>query len=156
MTSGMCNNRWKIVYAIEKEAWRTASEYGDLIHTALYRYSSHRSMEIGCVGGIIWGRMIQEMGDTSSQHTLKIWGIAGRDAAGEIPADAHHIQEPLQSILQIMDNCKENTYGVRDEYRVSGHAPRIILDNIDIKAREYLRSDPVLWILSKIWFELIR
>lgn len=36
-------------------------------------------------------------------------------------------------IAKIMDNCKENTYGVRDEYRVSGHAPRIILDNIDIK-----------------------
>ncbi|KAG2351120.1 hypothetical protein BDR07DRAFT_1502559 [Suillus spraguei] len=59
-------------------------------------------------------------------------------------------------ITKVIDHCKEKTYGVRDEYRVSGHAARIILDNIDDKAREYLRSDPVLWIPSKIWFELIR
>ncbi|KAG1795963.1 uncharacterized protein HD556DRAFT_1234984 [Suillus plorans] len=59
-------------------------------------------------------------------------------------------------IAKVLDGCKEKTYGVRDEYRVSGHAARIILDNIDIKAREYLRSDPVLWIPSKIWFEHIR
>ncbi|KAG2057315.1 hypothetical protein BDR06DRAFT_969503 [Suillus hirtellus] len=59
-------------------------------------------------------------------------------------------------ISKVLDGCKEKTYGVRDEYRVSGHAGQIMLDNIDIKAREYLRSDPVLWIPSKIWFELIR
>ncbi|KAG1791286.1 uncharacterized protein BJ212DRAFT_1252101, partial [Suillus subaureus] len=59
-------------------------------------------------------------------------------------------------IAKVIDGCKEKTYGVRDEYRVSGHAARVILDNIESKAREYLQSDPVLWIPSKIWFELIR
>ncbi|KAG2108267.1 uncharacterized protein F5147DRAFT_652983 [Suillus discolor] len=43
-------------------------------------------------------------------------------------------------ISKLLDGCKDKTYGVRDEYRVSGHAARIILDNIDIKAKEYLRS----------------
>ncbi|KAG1718252.1 uncharacterized protein EDB91DRAFT_1066822, partial [Suillus paluster] len=59
-------------------------------------------------------------------------------------------------MVKVIDGCKEKTYGVRDEYRVSGHAARIMLDNIESKAIEYLRSDPVLWIPSKIWFELIR
>ncbi|KAG1762332.1 hypothetical protein EV702DRAFT_1228544 [Suillus placidus] len=59
-------------------------------------------------------------------------------------------------IMKVVEGCKEKTYGVRDEYRVSGHAARIILDNIEDKAIEYLRSDPILWIPSNIWFELIR
>lgn len=36
-------------------------------------------------------------------------------------------------IMRVVDGCKEKTYGVRDEYRVSGHAARIILDNIESK-----------------------
>ncbi|KAG1834023.1 hypothetical protein DFJ58DRAFT_670739 [Suillus subalutaceus] len=59
-------------------------------------------------------------------------------------------------IAKVLDGCKEKTYGVRDEYRVSGHAARVMLDNIEDKARDYLQSDPILWIPSKIWFELIR
>ncbi|KAG2116293.1 hypothetical protein DEU56DRAFT_761564 [Suillus clintonianus] len=59
-------------------------------------------------------------------------------------------------IAKVVEGCKEKTYGVRDEYRVSGHAARIILENVEEKAREYLKSDPVLWIPSKIWFELLR
>ncbi|KAG1789583.1 uncharacterized protein HD556DRAFT_1492627, partial [Suillus plorans] len=59
-------------------------------------------------------------------------------------------------VMKVVDGCKEKTYGVRDEYRVSGRAARIMLDNIQSKAIEYLQSDPILWIPSKIWFELIR
>ncbi|KAG1843312.1 hypothetical protein DFJ58DRAFT_854529 [Suillus subalutaceus] len=59
-------------------------------------------------------------------------------------------------IAKVVDGCKDKTYGVRDEYRVSGHAARIMLDNMESKAREYLQSDPILWVPSKIWFELIR
>ncbi|KAG2029292.1 hypothetical protein BDR03DRAFT_840144, partial [Suillus americanus] len=59
-------------------------------------------------------------------------------------------------ISKVVEGCKEKTYGVRDEYRVSGHAARIILENVEDRAREYLKSDPVLWIPSKIWFELLR
>ncbi|KAG1732826.1 hypothetical protein EDB19DRAFT_1911846 [Suillus lakei] len=59
-------------------------------------------------------------------------------------------------IAKVVEGCKEKTYGVRDEYRVSGHAARIILENVEDKAREYLKSDPVLWIPSKVWFELLR
>jgi hypothetical protein len=36
-------------------------------------------------------------------------------------------------IMKVVDGCKEKTYGVRDEYRVSSHAARIILDNIESK-----------------------
>ncbi|KAG2335848.1 hypothetical protein BDR05DRAFT_953779 [Suillus weaverae] len=59
-------------------------------------------------------------------------------------------------IMKVVEGCKEKTYGVRDEYRVSRHAARIMLDNIEDKAIEYLHSDSILWIPSNIWFELIR
>jgi hypothetical protein len=36
-------------------------------------------------------------------------------------------------IMKVVDGCKEKTYGVIDEYRVSGHAARIILDGIESK-----------------------
>ena len=36
-------------------------------------------------------------------------------------------------IMKVVDRCKGKTYGVRDEYRVSGHAARIMLDDIESK-----------------------
>ena len=36
-------------------------------------------------------------------------------------------------IMKVVDGCKEKTYGVRDEYRVSGYAARIMLDNVEDK-----------------------
>ncbi|KAG1803290.1 uncharacterized protein BJ212DRAFT_1304616 [Suillus subaureus] len=36
-------------------------------------------------------------------------------------------------ITKVVNGCKEKTYGVRDEYRVTGHVARIMLDNIDMK-----------------------
>ncbi|KAG2136431.1 hypothetical protein DEU56DRAFT_756337 [Suillus clintonianus] len=75
-------------------------------------------------------------------------------------SDAYKLSPPYMAecfeMVKVIDGCKEKTYGVRDEYRVSGQAARIMLENIDTKATEYLRSDPVLWIPSKVWFELIR
>ncbi|KAG1760492.1 hypothetical protein EV702DRAFT_985523 [Suillus placidus] len=75
-------------------------------------------------------------------------------------SDAYKLSPPYMAecfeMVKVIDGCKEKTYGVRDEYRVSGHAARIMLENIETKATEYLRSDPVLWIPSKVWFELIR
>ncbi|KAG1763499.1 hypothetical protein EV702DRAFT_1051804 [Suillus placidus] len=36
-------------------------------------------------------------------------------------------------IMKVIEGCKEKTYGVRDEYVVSRHAARIMLDNIEDK-----------------------
>lgn len=36
-------------------------------------------------------------------------------------------------ITKVVERCKEKTYGVRDEYRVSGHAARIMLENSERK-----------------------
>ncbi|KAG2095750.1 hypothetical protein BD769DRAFT_1369744 [Suillus cothurnatus] len=76
-------------------------------------------------------------------------------------------------IIKILTGCKEKTYGVRDEYRVSGKAAMIILDEIVskvgnvqprnlaqhsspyTKAKEYVTSHPILWIPSYVWFEFI-
>jgi len=76
-------------------------------------------------------------------------------------------------IIKILTGCKEKTYGVRDEYRVSGKAAIIILDEIVskvgnvqprnlaqhsspyTKAKEYVTSRPILWIPSYVWFEFI-
>ncbi|KAG1785107.1 uncharacterized protein HD556DRAFT_1451070 [Suillus plorans] len=59
-------------------------------------------------------------------------------------------------IMKVVDGCKKKTYSVRDEYRVSSHAARIMLDNIESKAIQYLQLDLILWIPSTIWFELNR
>ncbi|KAG1767526.1 hypothetical protein EDD22DRAFT_949981 [Suillus occidentalis] len=56
------------------------------------------------------------------------------------------------NIERVLAGSKDKTYGVRDEYRTSGKAARLILANILSKADEYLRSDPVLWIPSDLWF----
>jgi hypothetical protein len=39
-------------------------------------------------------------------------------------------------IAKVVEGCKEKTYGVRDEYRVSGHAARIILENVEDKVSD--------------------
>jgi hypothetical protein len=39
-------------------------------------------------------------------------------------------------IAKVVEGCKEKTYGVRDEYRVSGHAARIILKNVEDKVSD--------------------
>jgi hypothetical protein len=39
-------------------------------------------------------------------------------------------------IAKVVEGCKEKTYGVRDEYRVSGHAARIILENVEEKVSD--------------------
>ncbi|KAG1843493.1 hypothetical protein F4604DRAFT_1596821 [Suillus subluteus] len=56
------------------------------------------------------------------------------------------------NIARVLTGSKGKTYGVRDEYRTSGKAARLILESVMSKAEEYLRSDPVLWIPSEVWF----
>ncbi|KAG1859385.1 hypothetical protein C8R48DRAFT_774723 [Suillus tomentosus] len=62
-------------------------------------------------------------------------------------------------ISKVLDGCKEKTYGVRDEYRVSGHAAQIILDNIDIKRTQIAivkRNPPNLGILTGVLNYMLR
>ncbi|KAG1875362.1 hypothetical protein C8R48DRAFT_769360 [Suillus tomentosus] len=59
------------------------------------------------------------------------------------------------NIIKILIGCKKKTYGVQDEYRVSGKAAILILDEIVSKAKEYVKSHPILWIPSHVWFEFI-
>lgn len=35
--------------------------------------------------------------------------------------------------IKVIDDCKEKTYAIRDEYRVSSHTARMMLDNIESK-----------------------
>ncbi|KAG1743532.1 hypothetical protein EDD22DRAFT_958769 [Suillus occidentalis] len=46
-------------------------------------------------------------------------------------------------ITKVIEGCKEKTYGVRDEYRVSGHAARIILENVEEKRIPEIRTSSV-------------
>ncbi|KAG1860091.1 hypothetical protein F4604DRAFT_1930420 [Suillus subluteus] len=56
------------------------------------------------------------------------------------------------NIERVLTGSKGKTYGMRDEYRTSGKAARLIHGSIISMADEYLRSDPVLWIPSEVWF----
>lgn len=75
------------------------------------------------------------------------------------------------ALVKIFRKVKHKTYGVRDEYRVSGQAAQVLLreiipqvrkpfcapscTNIAHKARRYMRSKPVLWLPSRVWFEFL-
>ncbi|RPD56761.1 hypothetical protein L227DRAFT_587985 [Lentinus tigrinus ALCF2SS1-6] len=45
------------------------------------------------------------------------------------------------------------TYGVRDEYRVGGQAVMDIFTKAAQMTRDFLDSNPVLWIPTKLWFD---
>lgn len=55
-------------------------------------------------------------------------------------SDAYKLSQSYMAecaeITKVVEGCKEKTYGVRDEYRVSGHAARIILDNVEEKVSD--------------------
>ncbi|KAG2029786.1 hypothetical protein BDR03DRAFT_975545, partial [Suillus americanus] len=56
------------------------------------------------------------------------------------------------NIERVLTGSKGKTYGMQDKYRTSGKAARLILESVMSMAEEYLRSDPVLWIPSEVWF----
>jgi hypothetical protein len=55
-------------------------------------------------------------------------------------SDAYKLSQSYMAecteIAKVVEGCKEKTYGVRDEYRVSGHAARIILENVEEKVSD--------------------
>ncbi|KIJ57760.1 hypothetical protein HYDPIDRAFT_34815 [Hydnomerulius pinastri MD-312] len=57
--------------------------------------------------------------------------------------------------IKVFHEAKRKTYGVRDEYRVSGQAAQVLLNNIIPQAKRYMRSRPVLWIPSDTWFDFL-
>ncbi|KAG2338175.1 hypothetical protein BDR05DRAFT_1004416 [Suillus weaverae] len=46
-------------------------------------------------------------------------------------------------------------YGCCDEYRMSGQAALEVLPQLKKKAKAFLKSQPILWIHSHIWFDLM-
>ncbi|KAI0737445.1 hypothetical protein C8Q80DRAFT_1276446 [Daedaleopsis nitida] len=60
----------------------------------------------------------------------------------------------LQSLKKTFSGPEKNsTYGVRDEYRVGGQTMQMIFDNASSLAKTFLKSEPILWIPTNIWFE---
>ncbi|KIJ58749.1 hypothetical protein HYDPIDRAFT_33862 [Hydnomerulius pinastri MD-312] len=66
----------------------------------------------------------------------------------------NYVQE-CEKAINIFKKAKRKTYGVRDEYRVSGQAAQILLREIIPKAQEYMASTPVLWLKSETWFDFL-
>ncbi|KAG6846775.1 hypothetical protein H0H93_011953, partial [Arthromyces matolae] len=50
---------------------------------------------------------------------------------------------------------KDQHYGVRDEYRISGSALRHLEEFIDPMTKAILADSPILWIRSSTWFEFL-
>ncbi|KAG1859400.1 hypothetical protein C8R48DRAFT_673944 [Suillus tomentosus] len=62
-------------------------------------------------------------------------------------------------VMKVVDGYKEKIYGVRDEYRVSGHAARIMLDNIQSKRTQIKivkKNPPNLGILTGVLNHMLR
>ncbi|KAH0834639.1 hypothetical protein J3R83DRAFT_10148 [Lanmaoa asiatica] len=59
------------------------------------------------------------------------------------------------SIVKIFQKVRNKTYGVRDEYRVSGQAIQVLLREIIPQAKKYMESKPVLWLPSTVWFDFL-
>ncbi|KAF8429402.1 hypothetical protein L210DRAFT_3418840 [Boletus edulis BED1] len=61
--------------------------------------------------------------------------------------------------IKVLRGAKAKTYGVRDEYRVSGQAAQILLRDVISHVRDlplrYMKSKPVLWLSSGVWFDFL-
>ncbi|KAI0691050.1 hypothetical protein C8T65DRAFT_587481, partial [Cerioporus squamosus] len=64
-------------------------------------------------------------------------------------------QECTRRVQIYRGECQQHTYGVRDEYRIGGEALQDFFTNWQDKTREFLESDPMVWIPSALWFEYL-
>ncbi|KAF9220467.1 hypothetical protein BS17DRAFT_820785 [Gyrodon lividus] len=65
------------------------------------------------------------------------------------------MQECHLAIEMYKGKAKERSYGIRDEYRLSGFAAMEVLDNLKALTEHYLKSQPMLWMSSATWFDFL-
>ncbi|KAI5981065.1 hypothetical protein F5J12DRAFT_788789 [Pisolithus orientalis] len=65
------------------------------------------------------------------------------------------IGECMQAINMYSGDAKKRSYGVRDEYRMSGAAVEQAILVVPQRMEELLASNPILWIPTKVWLEFM-
>ncbi|KAF8057192.1 hypothetical protein FPV67DRAFT_1430596 [Lyophyllum atratum] len=62
-----------------------------------------------------------------------------------------------KSVCDLYDGRpKKLNYGVRDEFRISGVALKELDTYVEEMTRDFLSSEPIIWIRSSVWFEFLR
>ncbi|KAI5988119.1 hypothetical protein F5J12DRAFT_779979 [Pisolithus orientalis] len=65
------------------------------------------------------------------------------------------IGECMQAINMYSGDAKKRSYGVQDKYRMSGAAVEQAILVVPQRMEELLASNPILWILTKVWLEFM-
>ncbi|KAF8324807.1 hypothetical protein F5887DRAFT_902070 [Amanita rubescens] len=61
-----------------------------------------------------------------------------------------------KTVMEIYSiHAKKQSFGVRDEYRVGGAAMKDFMEHVDDMVHAMMKSTPVLWLPSNIWFEFL-
>ncbi|KAG2352839.1 hypothetical protein BDR07DRAFT_1283618 [Suillus spraguei] len=74
--------------------------------------------------------------------------------------DAYHFTEAYLKECRWMHEIysggpSQRAYGCRDEYRMSGQAALEVLPYLKKQAEAFMKSQPILWIPSNVWFGLM-
>ncbi|KAG1785186.1 uncharacterized protein HD556DRAFT_1250275 [Suillus plorans] len=74
--------------------------------------------------------------------------------------DGYHLTDGYLKECQWMHEiysggASQRAYGCRDEYRMSGQAALKVLPHLKEQAEAFMKSQPILWIPSNIWFGLM-
>ncbi|KAH7917549.1 hypothetical protein BV22DRAFT_994939, partial [Leucogyrophana mollusca] len=76
-------------------------------------------------------------------------------ADSEAYENTAEFQQTCQEFITIYQGAKQKSYGVREEIRGSGYAVREAIRCAWGKAAEYLQSDPILWIPSRVYCDFM-
>ncbi|KAF8122103.1 hypothetical protein EV363DRAFT_1301410 [Boletus edulis] len=130
------------------------------------RGNIHHTCTLGHYGGI-QAEMSQERGRQThvafrSAYNLSYEVVRPNDNRPTFVMDKdayalnnEFMQECTQAISMYSGEAKRRSYGVRDEYRMSGIAMEHIMSELLDKVKTFLASDPILWISSEVWFEFL-
>ncbi|KAI6149952.1 hypothetical protein BKA82DRAFT_4354048 [Pisolithus tinctorius] len=131
------------------------------------------------------GELLVDLGisihPTCDEKLVGLWRLdaleASFGAGGYLRGNAHHtcmlgcptfvmdkdayalnndfIGECMQAINMYSGDAKKRSYGVRDEYRMSGAAVEQAILVVPQRMEELLASNPILWIPTKVWLEFM-
>ncbi|KAI6028031.1 hypothetical protein PISMIDRAFT_23207 [Pisolithus microcarpus 441] len=134
---------------------------GDPSHYA--NYESFIIIIINCKEIKLWAKALMFQEDSSPINAL-LNGIPVLDwpYMDAYALNSDFMQECMEAINMHSGEAKQRSYGIRDEYRMGGMAMEKIMDDMAHRVPPkllgqveiFLASNAILWIPSKVWFEL--
>ncbi|KAF9234754.1 hypothetical protein BU15DRAFT_36660, partial [Melanogaster broomeanus] len=146
--------------------WRLEQLEASFGASGFVRGNIHHACTLGRYGGI-QAEMSQERTRQThicfrSAYNLAYEAIRPNDNSPTFVLDSdayacnpQYMQECNFAIEMYEGKAKERSYGVRDEYRLSGFAAIEVLDNLEALTQRYLKSQPMLWMSSATWFDFL-